>query len=222
MFASSWSFLLSFDSFSCVFSPGGLRWPRGEQHRWWHLSNNHREAAEHFPRLRCWLWHQFEIFFNITGRQPLLFQQTGPLSPSKSSGQPQLSEGNRHLILYSSETHTHTITGIMHIHSSHFYCVIWQQIIFLPQEVEAKYNSLIQQRPERSAADTDGNKGTALHAQRWRMNNWFLIYESLPVSVPFLIPDLALSPSLSLPQIRDSGSLCSSFWLWSQRGSTDL
>uniref|UniRef100_A0A669DJ61 Rho guanine nucleotide exchange factor 12 n=1 Tax=Oreochromis niloticus TaxID=8128 RepID=A0A669DJ61_ORENI len=34
------------------------------------------------------------------------------------------------------------------------------------KEVEAKYNSLIQQRPERSAADTDGNKGISLHAQR--------------------------------------------------------
>uniref|UniRef100_A0AAX7UZD1 Rho guanine nucleotide exchange factor (GEF) 12a n=1 Tax=Astatotilapia calliptera TaxID=8154 RepID=A0AAX7UZD1_ASTCA len=34
------------------------------------------------------------------------------------------------------------------------------------KEVEAKYNSLIQQRPERSAADTHGNKGISLHAQR--------------------------------------------------------
>uniref|UniRef100_A0A673A616 Rho guanine nucleotide exchange factor (GEF) 12a n=1 Tax=Sphaeramia orbicularis TaxID=375764 RepID=A0A673A616_9TELE len=31
------------------------------------------------------------------------------------------------------------------------------------KEVEAKYNNLIHQRPERSAADTDGNKGNSFH-----------------------------------------------------------
>jgi len=30
------------------------------------------------------------------------------------------------------------------------------------QDVEAKYNNLIRQRPERSAADADGNKGTSI------------------------------------------------------------
>lgn len=34
--------------------------------------------------------------------------------------------------------------------------------LFLLQEVEAKYNNLIRQRPERSAADTDGNKGISI------------------------------------------------------------
>ncbi|XP_029027021.1 rho guanine nucleotide exchange factor 12 isoform X2 [Betta splendens] len=34
------------------------------------------------------------------------------------------------------------------------------------KEVEAKYNNLIRQRPERSAADTDGNKGSSIHDKR--------------------------------------------------------
>uniref|UniRef100_A0A3Q3IUN3 Rho guanine nucleotide exchange factor (GEF) 12a n=1 Tax=Monopterus albus TaxID=43700 RepID=A0A3Q3IUN3_MONAL len=39
------------------------------------------------------------------------------------------------------------------------------------KEVEAKYNNLIRQRPERSAADTDGNKGSSLCAQCQHMNH---------------------------------------------------
>lgn len=35
---------------------------------------------------------------------------------------------------------------------------------FLLQEVELKYNNLISQRPERSAAETEGSKGTAASA----------------------------------------------------------
>lgn len=43
--------------------------------------------------------------------------------------------------------------------------------LFLLQEVEAKYNNLIRQRPERSAADTDGNKGNSIHDNCQHMND---------------------------------------------------
>ncbi len=42
--------------------------------------------------------------------------------------------------------------------------------LFLLQEVEAKYNNQIRQRPERSAADADGNKGNLIHAKCQKMN----------------------------------------------------
>uniref|UniRef100_A0A4W6D0E1 Rho guanine nucleotide exchange factor 12 n=1 Tax=Lates calcarifer TaxID=8187 RepID=A0A4W6D0E1_LATCA len=39
------------------------------------------------------------------------------------------------------------------------------------KEVEAKYNNLIRQRPERSTADTDGNKGMSVHTQCQHMDH---------------------------------------------------
>lgn len=58
---------------------------------------------------------------------------------------------------------------------------------FLFQEVEAKYNNLIRQRPERPpAADADGNKGISINAWCQHMKHYILIRESLPGFFCFL------------------------------------
>lgn len=81
---------------SRLFSAGGLRRPRGEQHGRRHPGGDHWEAAARLAGLRRRLGHQPEVLVGVAGRQPLLLQQTGPVAPPEPPGQPQLPEGEEH------------------------------------------------------------------------------------------------------------------------------